>query len=374
MQACCHRPRLDADRGRDRFVVEVGVVTEEQDESLALGERGDERGQRPAFDVSVRRRRIARRESRAQASFDSLSTARLVHHDPEEPAIERAAPVESAPVPERPHEGVVHGLLSELLVAHDRNGDTQKGAVSLAIDALDLVRLHHLKTQSRAFSFSDAQRGQAVGGGGTEADGDSPVRVPHSLAQPSVALKAQPGGAAVGRLKETERLGSHSGAMGARLDDLETAYREHLPQFRRVAAAIVGDEERGRDAVQDAFGRAIRRRRTFRGSGPLEAWVWRLIVNAARDQARRPLARSLDDLPGELPEAAGNGASPHADELRVAIALLPERQRLVLFLRYYADLDYAAIAAALEIAPGAVAATLHAAHAALRRTFQEVPR
>ena len=154
----------------------------------------------------------------------------------------------------------------------------------------------------------------------------------------------------------------------------ETAYREHLPQFRRVAAAIVGDEERGRDAVQDAFGRAIRRRRTFRGSGPLKAWVWRLIVNAARDQARRPLARSLDDLPGELPEAAGNGASPHADELRVAIALLPERQRLVLFLRYYADLDYAAIAAALEFAPGAVAATLHAAHAALRRTFQEVPR
>jgi RNA polymerase sigma factor (sigma-70 family) len=51
---------------------------------------------------------------------------------------------------------------------------------------------------------------------------------------------------------------------------------------------------------------------------------------------------------------------------------LPERQRLVLFLRYYADLDYAAIADALEIKSGTVAATLHTAHAALRRQLLEV--
>jgi RNA polymerase sigma factor (sigma-70 family) len=52
------------------------------------------------------------------------------------------------------------------------------------------------------------------------------------------------------------------------------------------------------------------------------------------------------------------------------VAALPERQRLVLFLRYYADLDYAAIAAILEIKEGTVGATLHAAHASLRQALE----
>ena len=57
----------------------------------------------------------------------------------------------------------------------------------------------------------------------------------------------------------------------------------------------------------------------------------------------------------------------------------PPRQVLVtardvaLFLRYYADLDYASIAAALGIKPGTVAATLSAAHAALRKELEAEP-
>ena len=61
-----------------------------------------------------------------------------------------------------------------------------------------------------------------------------------------------------------------------------------------------------------------------------------------------------------------------APDVRVAIAQLPERQRLVLFLRYYADLDYDAIATALGISSGTVGATLHQAHATLRAHIQEV--
>jgi RNA polymerase sigma factor (sigma-70 family) len=54
--------------------------------------------------------------------------------------------------------------------------------------------------------------------------------------------------------------------------------------------------------------------------------------------------------------------------------MLPERQRLALFLRYYADLDYAAIADVLGIRPRTVAATLNAAHTRLRRRLEEVVR
>jgi RNA polymerase sigma factor (sigma-70 family) len=47
------------------------------------------------------------------------------------------------------------------------------------------------------------------------------------------------------------------------------------------------------------------------------------------------------------------------------MSMLSERQRLVVFLRYYADLDYATIAEALSISSGTVGATLTTARAAL---------
>src|SRR4051812_49797567 len=71
------------------------------------------------------------------------------------------------------------------------------------------------------------------------------------------------------------------------IDQLERLYREHLTEFRRVATAISGSVDLGHDAVQEAFARAVRSRRRFRGDGTLEAWVWRIVVNAARDARRR---------------------------------------------------------------------------------------
>jgi len=59
-------------------------------------------------------------------------------------------------------------------------------------------------------------------------------------------------------------------------------------------------------------------------------------------------------------------------DLRARLAALPERQRLVVFLRYFADLGYAEIAQLLGIEVGTVSATLHAAHAALRSQLEEV--
>jgi RNA polymerase sigma factor (sigma-70 family) len=56
------------------------------------------------------------------------------------------------------------------------------------------------------------------------------------------------------------------------------------------------------------------------------------------------------------------------------LAALPERQRLVIFLRYYADLDYTMIAAALGISTGTVGSTLNSAHQTLRRQLAEEGR
>ena len=144
------------------------------------------------------------------------------------------------------------------------------------------------------------------------------------------------------------------------LDELEALYRAKLPEFRRVAAGIAGDRELGRDAVQEAFASAVRRRRDFRGSGSLEAWVWRIVVNAARDACRRQVAPPPH-------EPATNGHRPV-----LPLDLLTERQREIVFLHYYADLDYAAIAAALGISAGTVGATLNAARRTLRQALGEV--
>jgi RNA polymerase sigma factor (sigma-70 family) len=90
------------------------------------------------------------------------------------------------------------------------------------------------------------------------------------------------------------------------------------------------------------------------------------VLNAARSDARRSIPAVDYDEP-----ASANGQPERDAELRVALARLPERQRTAVFLRYYADLDYGAIAEALGISSGTVSATLNSAHAALRSRLEE---
>jgi RNA polymerase sigma-70 factor (ECF subfamily) len=157
---------------------------------------------------------------------------------------------------------------------------------------------------------------------------------------------------------------------GASLAELELLYRERGEHFVRVAAAVAGDGEIGRDSVQDAFAVAIRERSSFRGDAPLEAWLWRIVVNTARRYTR---ARRVAPLT-EAHHPRVNGKPVDALGVRAWIAALPERQREMLFLRYYADLDYRQIAQILEVEVGTVSATLSAAHNKLRVALREVHR
>jgi RNA polymerase sigma factor (sigma-70 family) len=159
---------------------------------------------------------------------------------------------------------------------------------------------------------------------------------------------------------------------GAGLDDIERVYRSRGPDFFRLAYAAIGDVHAARDAVQEGFARAVRGRHSYRRSGSLEAWIARCVVNAARDETRRrrPVAEGL-----EASELA-SVEEPSVDDtvVREAVRRLPQRQRDVLFLRFYLGFDYPAIAEALGVAVGTVSATLHAARAALVQNLQEVPR
>jgi RNA polymerase sigma-70 factor (ECF subfamily) len=167
------------------------------------------------------------------------------------------------------------------------------------------------------------------------------------------------------RASETHRVVWRKGASVA---ELELLYRERYDHFAGVAAAVLGAGDAGRDAVQSAFATALRERHSFRGDGPLEAWVWRIVVNEAHKLARERRALPLE----ASQEPSTNGHPDDELGLRRWIAALPERQRAALFLRYYADLDYKLIATILEVEVGTVSATLSAAHTKLRCALREV--
>lgn len=69
---------------------------------------------------------------------------------------------------------------------------------------------------------------------------------------------------------------------------IEGLYRARYPQFVRFAVATLGDVESGRDAVHDAFVRALRSADTYRGEAQLESWIWTILVNVCRDARERP--------------------------------------------------------------------------------------
>jgi RNA polymerase sigma factor (sigma-70 family) len=165
----------------------------------------------------------------------------------------------------------------------------------------------------------------------------------------------------------TDALAIDTPADEATLDAIERVYRGRGAAFLRVATAITGDPAAAHDVVQEGFALAIRHRRRYRGDGPLEAWIWRLVVNAARSHRRRRTPAPAADLGDRAARAVDD-----AGELHALVARLPERQRLAVFLRYYADLDYAAIATALGVRTGTVSATLAAGIRSLRRMAEEV--
>lgn len=146
---------------------------------------------------------------------------------------------------------------------------------------------------------------------------------------------------------------------------IEQLYRERYVRFRNGVATVTGSYESARDAVQEGFARALRARGQFRGEGSIEGWVWRIVLRVALESRARGEELPLDEVEPEFVEPEHDLALAHA------IQTLAPRRRLIVFLRYFADLPYQAIAEALEIDEGTVAATLAQARHALARALAE---
>jgi RNA polymerase sigma factor (sigma-70 family) len=151
--------------------------------------------------------------------------------------------------------------------------------------------------------------------------------------------------------------------MGLSEQEIERVYGARYRSFRHGAAAIVGDYERAHDVVQEAFARALAARRGFRGGSP-EAWLWRIVEREAVAARRAPLGVQWQ-------EGFSLAEDPQRDaELAEALRRLPPRRRLVVFLRYFADLPYRDIARLCGTDEGTVGATFAAALAELRSALE----
>jgi RNA polymerase sigma-70 factor (ECF subfamily) len=141
--------------------------------------------------------------------------------------------------------------------------------------------------------------------------------------------------------------------MDRRARAIEELYRRRYGRFHGVLSTISGSFESGHDAVQEAFARALAKRRDFRGEGSLEGWVWQIAIRTALETRAGKEVLSLNGWldPGLV--------DPERDpELAAALRNLSPRRRLMIFLRHFADLPYADIAEACGVAEGTVAATL----------------
>jgi RNA polymerase sigma-70 factor (ECF subfamily) len=143
-----------------------------------------------------------------------------------------------------------------------------------------------------------------------------------------------------------------------------------------ICGQITGDYDQAADLAQEAFLRAYTNLERYQPGRSFFAWLYRIAVNGALNYRNRRPPAPVRGQPGAAALLAAPDPAPspeaHAEQadlahqVQAAIAQLPAEYAAVLALRYGADLDYAAIAATLDVPLGTVKIRLFRAKALLR--------
>ena len=161
------------------------------------------------------------------------------------------------------------------------------------------------------------------------------------------------------------------------LDAFDALVERHYVRLFRTAFHLVGNHEDAEDLTQEAFLKAHRGLRWYRGSAPFHGWLRRILVHLVRDRfrrrGRRPVATELDE--GEL---AGERAEPFQRLRRAelgrllerAIERLPEAQRIALLLRVRDGAGYDEISDATGVTPATARTQVMKARRALLESMR----
>ena len=151
-------------------------------------------------------------------------------------------------------------------------------------------------------------------------------------------------------------------------------YAAHYRSLVRLAALLLRDVGASEEVVQDSFIAMHGAWRRLRDPDRALAYLRQSVVNRSRSVLRHRTVE-LRHAPAPMPDVAsaehGAMGSLEHQEVIVALRRLPERQREVLVLRYYADLSEADIADAIGISRGAVKSHASRGMAALRTTLEK---
>ena len=145
----------------------------------------------------------------------------------------------------------------------------------------------------------------------------------------------------------------------------------HYATVYRVLYGLTGIREAAEDAAQETF--LILYRRPPAPNQPLRPWLCRVALNIARNALRSErrdaarVERAAQASPADDPAEAAVRAEER-DQVRAALATLPQRQTRLLLLRH-AGLSYAEVAAALDLAPGSVGTLLARAEHAFAEAY-----
>lgn len=136
----------------------------------------------------------------------------------------------------------------------------------------------------------------------------------------------------------------------------------------RLGYTVSGDHQRAEDLAQIALMQAFRTWRRVQRADDPHSYVRRILINSYLSMTRR---RSFTEAPAAeldadraMPDPADDVVD--SDDLWRALGALPPRERVVLMLRYYQDMDDRTIADVLGIKPSSVRATASRALASLR--------
>jgi RNA polymerase sigma-70 factor (ECF subfamily) len=161
---------------------------------------------------------------------------------------------------------------------------------------------------------------------------------------------------------------------------------EHQRMVYQLAYHLLGDRDEALDLSQDVFLRVFRTLHQFRGQSQLRTWIYRIVINQARNRQRwwrrrhRSSLVSLDQHlalhgdPAGTPQVAPDHLLANkelANRLHQALDDLPFDQRSVIVLREVDGLSYDEIAYSLGVTLGTVKSRLTRARQALRAVLQE---
>lgn len=159
---------------------------------------------------------------------------------------------------------------------------------------------------------------------------------------------------------------------------LDALFQRHRHYVFRVAWGLLGEDAAAEDVVQEVFLRMRTGRLKARPRARFTTWLYKVAVNAAREQARKRRRMWGDSAAADaLAETADEGADPARLEtlrdLGQALATLPLRQREVVVLRHLEGFDTAETAEILGCRAGTVKAHLNRATLKLREILGNQP-